>query len=301
MNDVTFAKALSSVMLDNKYDRFVKNRRTGKLDTKSLYKISTSPKLFKRREARKNKHYAVSLVVDCSGSMGGSKIEMAAESARKISYHLSKMDIPHNVLIFHGTVEELKPMNSKYDEHIETKILGETSQGSMASELHRHMFWFGNKTTPSTGKQKELLKFMATTQGGTNTYNFQNELKRNLIPFECSDACSYNTDAEALKIAREKILKQTGKKLIIHLSDGQPAPAQWNMESPNHLGFSQEDFDLKKEVALTLASGVELYSIGIQSDEVNRFYPARRTCSINKLDQLYPHIIKLIRLNLRRG
>ena len=61
MNDVTFQRFLSSVMLDNKYDRFVKNRRTGKLDTRNIYKIKFSEKIFKRREARKNKHYAVTL------------------------------------------------------------------------------------------------------------------------------------------------------------------------------------------------------------------------------------------------
>ena len=71
MRDVAFQKRLSSIMLDNKYDRFMKNRKTGKLDTNSLYKINHSNKLFKKREARKNKDYAVSLVVDCSGSMCG--------------------------------------------------------------------------------------------------------------------------------------------------------------------------------------------------------------------------------------
>lgn len=300
MNDVTFAKALSSVMLDNKYDRFVKNRRTGKLDTKSLYKINTSPRLFKRREARKNKDYAISLVVDCSGSMEGFKIEMAAESARKISYHLSKMDIPHNILIFHGTVEELKPMNSKYDEKINLRILGETGEGVMRSDLYRTMFWYRDEKVVSF-KGNSMCKYMACTQGSEKTNLFRQELYKKGIGFRDASNIQFNTDAEALKIAREKILKQKGKKLIIHLSDGKPAPAEKFLESPHHPGFSQSDFYLKKEVALTLASGVELYSIGIQSDEVNKFYPAKRTCSINELDQLYPHIIKLIRLNLRRG
>lgn len=301
MNDVTFAKSLSSVMLDNKYDRFVKNRRSGKLDTRGLYRINTSARLFKRREERKNKHYAVSLVVDCSGSMGGTKIEMAAESAKKLSYHLSKMEIPHNIIIFHGTVEELKPMNKKYDEAIDLKILGEVGQGRMASELQRTMFWYEEKWVKSTGKSTDLKAYMATTQGGRNTYAFAQELDRKGIRYESSTVNAYNSDAEALKFARDKILKQTGKKLIIHLSDGQPAPCGWDMESPINKTFSQEDFSLKREVELTVASGVELYSVGIMSSDVNKYYPARRTCSINRLDQLYPHIVKLIRLNLRRG
>jgi cobalamin biosynthesis protein CobT len=116
-----------------------------------------------------------------------------------------------------------------------------------------------------------------------------------------SHSPDYNSDAEAIKFVRERILKQIGKKIVIHLSDGNPVPCMDIYESPINPGYSQWDFDLKKEVQITLNCGIELYSIGIMSDGVNSYYPPRRTCVIQKVDQLYPHIIKLIRSNLKRG
>lgn len=296
MNDVTFGKALASVMLDNKYDRFVKNRRTGKLDTKGLHRIDTSTKLFKRREARKNKHYAVSLVVDCSGSMSGSKIEMAAEAAQKMSHHLSLIGIPHNIVTFSGWVEEMKPFSYKEDKELKKKILRELDiPGSYI--YHTNLFWAKN-LRDSTGR---YWKFLKVTKGIDEYNKFNDELDREGIGYLRSMGPQYNTDGEALKFAREKLLKQVGKKLMIFLSDGRPACIWDTLESPNNPGTRQSDYGVKQQVDATLRTGIELYSIGIMDDSVNKFYPPRRTCVINDIKQLYPHIIKLIKINLKRG
>lgn len=294
MNDVTFAKTLASVMLDNKYDRFVKNRKTGKLDTRSLYKIDTSSRLFKRREARKNKNYAVSLVVDCSGSMSGDKAAMAALAAAKMSKHLSGMDIPHNIVIFNIFVDEIKPFNPKYDPEIEEKILGNVGNGPMYRLLkyavHDKDEFVSN---PRTGRN--MRKFIGMFDSkGIKPYK---STGKHIV----SEATGMNSDAEALRFAKDRILEEKGKRILIYFSDGSPAFMADNMESPINKGYSQNEFDLKKEVEKTIKSGVELYSIGIQNDSVNHYYPPKRTCVINNLDQLYPHVIKLIRINLKRG
>lgn len=306
MNDVTFSRALSSVMLDNKYDRFVKNKRTGKLNTKSLYKIEMSSKLFQKREARKNKHYAVSLVVDTSGSMGGQKIKVAAESAQKLSNHLAKIGIPHNVVTFGISAHEIKRFNAKEDKEIERKVLGKCSYGGAEYQEDIYAFWDTRVKIPhAKNPGEEITKFWKITEGNDArgkflaTSEYQDAKKAGALIMQHSPG--YNTDAEALKFAREKILKETGKKLIIHLSDGQPAPFGWGCESPLNPGFTQRDFDLKHEVKMTIQAGIELYSIGILSDDVNKFYPPKRTGSISDIEQLYPHIIMLIKKNLRRG
>lgn len=302
MNDVTFGKLLSSVMLDNKYDRFVKNRRTGKLDTRSLYKIETSSKLFKRREARKNKDYAVSLVVDCSGSMNDNgKIEMAGESAQKLSKHLSVIGIPHNIITFACHVKEIKEFGVGTDKLVSEKIVGEVNRDGINDV---YLFW--NSSSPKiknliTGEKMYEYLGQAT---GRKAKNFLNDKLSSIVGYTnlaSTSSPGYNSDAEALMFARNLLLKQKGKKIMIFLSDGLPAPFNQNYESPNNRGYSQCNFDLKKEVNNTIKSGIELYSIGVQSDAVNRYYPAKRTCSIREIDQLYPHIIKLIKINLKRG
>lgn len=296
-------------MLDNKYDRFVKNRRTGKLDTKSLYKIETSNKLFKRRESRKNKHYAVSLVVDCSGSMSGDKIKTAAKSAERLSWHLSRMDIPHNVVSFCLSVEEVKKFDRHTDKELVNKLVGITQHND---EYEVNAIWDTNKEIPKEGGGT-LYPLVALCKGDKE-YRQQYDLFRrrygmggmitaysSSLGIHTQTGPAINSDAECLKWARERLLKQQGRRIMIFLSDGQPAPMMAHYESPINRGYAQTDFDVREEVRRTIASGIELYSIGIMSDEVNRFYPAKRTCSIKTLEQLYPHIIKLIKINLRRG
>lgn len=289
MNDVTFGKMLASVMLDNKYDRFVKNRKTGKLDTRSLYKIETSSKLFKKREARKNKHYSVSLVVDCSGSMFGSKIKMAAECAEKLSKHLSKMGINNNIVVFNLGASELKPFNTRIYKDGEIREL-------VQSEVNdTRYYFFGQKD--KTGKRT----FIEEAKGHAAYCELGDEYSKKGISFETVRGTGYNSDAEALKFARERLSTQVGKKLMIFLSDGLPEPLGSSYESPLNKGKSQEDFDVKTEVQNTLNSNMELYSVGIMSDAVKRYYPEKRTCAINDIKQLYPHIIHLVKLNLKRG
>lgn len=302
MNDVTFGKLLSSVMLDNKYDRFVKNRRTGKLDTRSLYKINTSSKLFKKREARKNKHYAVSLVVDCSGSMRGQEIKIAAKAAQNLSHHLAAMDIPHNIVSFNTYAKEMKSFGPKEVLGIDKKLVNSVAEGVSGKE-YANVFWDYSKKIKSKDGGRNLHPFDSVVYGGeigANEYKEQLRLLGRTQVYSVP-APGYNADGEAIRYAREKLMKQEGKRLMIHLSDGQPANMSAEYESVNYPGTCNDDYDLKKEVDITINQGIELYSIGILSSDVNRYYPPKRTGSISDLDQLYPHIIKLIRMNLKRG
>lgn len=302
MNDVTFGRILSSVMLDNRYDRFVKNRRTGKLDTRSLYKVDTSSKLFKKREARKNKHYAVSLVVDCSGSMLGREIKIAAKAAQNLSHHLAAMDIPHNIVSFNTYAKEMKPFGPKEVLGVDARLIESVTDYDSGKE-YEHVFWDTNRIIKSKDGTRDLYPFETIVGGGTTGANEYVALAyaagRKLL-FNVS-ASAYNADGEAIRFARERLMRQEGKRLMIHLSDGQPANISAQYESVNFPGTCNDDYDLKREVDITLNHGIELYSIGILSDAVNWYYPPKRTGSISDLDQLYPHIIKLIRMNLKRG
>lgn len=296
MNDITFQKALASVMLDNKYDRFVKNRRTGKLDTRSLFKIETSAKLFKRREARKNKDYAVSLVVDVSGSMSGPKIKAASWAAGKLSWHLSRMAIPHNVVVFATHAAEAKPFGPEYDPTLEKRVYDEV-EGDRTVCL-----WDYESRSKKLPGGLEVYPFIGYARDSTQ-WQFRDEYRKSHPTSNVMGTTSpaYNSDAEALMFARKILLAQKGTKLMIFLSDGQPAPISNSVESPINPGCVQNQFNLKDEVERTIRSGIELYSVGIMDDSVNKYYPPQRTCVIRKTDALYPHIITLVRRNLRRG
>lgn len=293
MNDVTFQRMLESVMLDNKYDRYVKNRRTGKLNTKGLYKVSMSSRLFKRREARLNKHYAISLVVDISGSMSGSKLDMAIESAKNLSKHLASTGIQHSIVGFGSFAQDVKPFSPKFDPQIAEKLERIFYGGEGA-------VWaiYDNTTyNPKKLLHKFVLREGQNPSGVISKFAADNNLS--MLNMYTTSSSGDTSTGEAIMFAREKILKQQGRKIIILLSDGMPSSL--NYESPNKKGVVMSDLSVKKEVDATIRAGVDIYSVGIQSDAGNKYFPPKKAVAITDLEQLYPHIIKLIRLNLKRG
>ena len=60
---------LRSILKDNIKRRPLRNKSYGDIYHKNLYKISTSGKIFERRQHMNDKKYYLSLLVDCSGSM----------------------------------------------------------------------------------------------------------------------------------------------------------------------------------------------------------------------------------------
>lgn len=297
MNEAAFTKHLSSVLLDNKYDRFVKGKKSGKLDTRSLYKVDVTNKLFKKREERKNKNYAVSLVVDCSGSMGsGGKMRVAAQSAEKLSKALSAVGVPHNIITFHCDIKETKPFGTAFVKNISKEIMEFYNDG--------YAVFAPTKEAKYTSKGIHY-KFIEHIKSHQWTGDYRMRIAK-------ENGCDYsgvyasgsgdNNDGAALRFATESIMQQKGRRIVIFLSDGRPENSESGLEHPAIPGRLMEVHDdVAKEVKHTLGLGVELYSIGMMDDSVNRYYPPKRTCAIYDINQLYDHIIKMIKLNLHRG
>jgi hypothetical protein len=91
LTDQVFQARLRNVMKDNAFDRRVRGRKRGKLDMKSLYKVPAKVEnVFTLKEARKNKHYNVILLVDQSGSM----FSLPRRGSQE--YHLERQRIINN-------------------------------------------------------------------------------------------------------------------------------------------------------------------------------------------------------------
>jgi Mg-chelatase subunit ChlD len=107
MTETFFRQRVASVMVDNKYDRRVRGKDTGKLDMKRLPKVAIgSNKVFTKKEARKGKNYNIVLLIDCSGSMEGMEyynygphserryaIEVASECAVALYRNFGKLGV----------------------------------------------------------------------------------------------------------------------------------------------------------------------------------------------------------------
>jgi cobalamin biosynthesis protein CobT len=92
-------------------EEFNINRKTGSLNVNALASVGHSDRLFKRRTETAGIDSAVTIVLDCSGSMGDEPERMA--NAVKVAYALidtlNQAGVPTSVVTFSNNVSVLKP------------------------------------------------------------------------------------------------------------------------------------------------------------------------------------------------
>jgi len=134
-----FTKKINSIMTDNKLDRSGGEYRSGKLNTKKLYKWKcNNPKLFKRKVLRQHKDYSVYLLVDQSGSMFPEyKCANAARATVLMAEVLNKAGVDFAIRGFNRKHKVYKEFNQPYNwtvkrnlEHIIPSTNGDGSGGN---------------------------------------------------------------------------------------------------------------------------------------------------------------------------
>lgn len=91
----------SRILKDNKFDRYSGRFRTGELNQRRLYKYKTNDfKLFQRKVERQNKDYAFSIMMDCSGSMNGSRAIESFKGIVLMCEVLNRCKVPYEVSFF---------------------------------------------------------------------------------------------------------------------------------------------------------------------------------------------------------
>lgn len=302
MNEPTFRKKLDSVLLDNKYDRYVTRQKQGKLDMKSLSKVSYSDKLFKQRIERKGKHYNIVMLLDCSGSMN-----YGSGSTSKLDQLVKMMERFVPILQSHGSINleivgfnaTCKTFKSFSDKKVETKKLSSdiyeftSSSGIGEVYLCRDGGWGRTVGVVRTEQKKELQDLQAKMKS-----------EGMLMHTDDHRGCSWNADGVAVRYAKDLLHSKKGEKIIMILSDGRPEFAELNdayvssIEKYSKLKY--KEFPLEQEVAKCIREGITLMSIGILDDSVRRYYPNQNTSVIHRLDDMYPEIIRLFNRNLKR-
>ena len=107
-----FTAKLKSILRDNAIKRHAGNKEYGDLDHKKLFKLGTTGKIFKRKAVQSAKQYKLGLVIDCSGSMSGRPMEIAAISAGNLIGAFQEL-IDLEVMTFNARERILKPFNEK--------------------------------------------------------------------------------------------------------------------------------------------------------------------------------------------
>lgn len=91
--DRVFIEQLQAVLVNNRARKQLRNKQKGSLDLKALVRTQTNSQSVFKQNNRKDsqRNYSVMLLVDESGSMGGSKAKLAQELTANISKNLERV------------------------------------------------------------------------------------------------------------------------------------------------------------------------------------------------------------------
>jgi cobalamin biosynthesis protein CobT len=209
--------------------------RSGRLDASGLGRLIQfgDEKVFKRKQVTKAKNTAISLLIDCSGSMSDyGKIETASYAAYALSTTLERLGINHEVLGF--TTADGRP-----DEAISS-----TSKTGVEYSRYENLYIpifksFGERLN---SKSKAAIASLANAEWLGN-----------------------NVDGESVAIAASRLAQQKEeRKILIVLSDGNPVAFGNKSQLRAHL---------KSTINSIIKSRIEVLGIGINDDAVKEYYP----------------------------
>ena len=209
--------------------------RSGRLNASALSRMVAfnDERVFRRRHEGQTKDVAVSLVIDCSGSMGqNGKITVAAQTAYGLASVLDRVKVA-------------------------CEVIGFTTKGTLPNDAHREAAELGI----SWGRYDRL--YMPVFKSFDK--RFGTEEARKMAALSDAKFMSSNIDGECVEIAAERLLKRKEKrKIMIVLSDGQPA---------GHGRMDILCGHLRQVVRKISSAGIEVFGIGIDSHAVKDFYP----------------------------
>lgn len=230
--------------------------RSGKLHAANLSRLRfNDDRVFSRKHESTSKDVAVELVVDCSGSMNGSKIHTAAQAAYALSAVLERLNIKNEVIGF------------------TTKDIGSSAQKELSD------------TTRTSGVRFSRIEgiYMPILKGYEERMTANVKERFGWLPN--TNILRSNVDGESVEVAARRLLaRREESKVMLVLSDGYPAAAGSRGDLEQHLKRVVKDID---------SSGIRIVGIGIQSDSVQKFYP--KSLVIQKVADLPAVVIKELR------
>ncbi|WP_322085170.1 cobaltochelatase CobT-related protein [Burkholderia sp. BCC1999] len=177
--------------------RWKREQERGALDRTSLARLATTPGYrtpFRTERAAPGRDAAVSLLIDCSGSMAGKKIELAGLCATALCDALMQLGFA-------------------------CEVLGYSSVEDAAMRAHYQRWIDDGRSTFGYNRFVERLDLRVYKR-------FDSDNPSGLACIECGHE---NPDGEALSWAAERLLsKRARRRILMVLSDGYPATGDGN-------------------------------------------------------------------------
>ncbi len=238
--------------------RVVKNPglRSGRLHGSNLHRLTRNDgRVFFKKEEHRSLATAVSLVVDCSGSMSGSPINLAVRAAYALSSVLDRLNIKHEVI---GFTTGYPPVDYSAQFSEEKRRTG--VRYSRTEIIYMPIFkGFDERLTP--------------------------KVKRRFVQAVESRFLRNNIDGECVAIAGRRLMQQQAeRRVMMVLSDG----------NPSFMGDVRGGYvHLKKVVQDLNKAKVETLGIGIMDNSVKAFYD--KHVVINRLEELPGEVMLQLR------
>jgi hypothetical protein len=235
-------------------------REKGRLDARLLPQVPIgNTRVFKMPDEDISVNAAVSMLLDCSGSMSGAKMMLATQTAIALTEALDRSGVPVEVLGWH---------NGSLD-------------GDLANQLRQVM---GDARHDARIRFSRLNPQMLFEFKGFNTAL---RSAMSSLAMAAHAAGGDNADGDAVMSTWRRLrVRPEARRILLVLSDGRPSSMSLNSDD-DHLGQY-----LRNVVQDITKAGAEIIGVGIKDQSVKKYYP--RYVVLDDIGELPKTVIGMI-------
>lgn len=278
MNTEIAALKIKKILKDNCFRRET-NATSGKINFNRLALHKTTSAIFSRESERQGKKYHIELLVDASGSMEGSKINLATEAAEYFCKVIGKYcDL--NLVLF-NYLEKKVPWQ-EFRANVYRNLGNQAIYPKFIEATDKRGF---SHIVPvsQAGQYEDFVDFVDTDEGHT-------------INEQQGHPAAGNWELANILNSAQRLKQQKGHKIILVLLDGQPnLDYHSNSQTPPlHVAgrrVDKLDRSVYKEKITALAhEGVTVIAFGILTNEPQKYFP--NFYSIKNTTEILPTLVK---------
>lgn len=231
----TVRRKLERVLVAMKESSWENGKRSGRLNVRRNARkiIELRPDVFKKRVEEETINAAISVLVDLSGSMSSDrKLLLAAEASIAVAEALEGTGVPLEVSGHHSWISSLS--RKMYED------MNDEMRRTVSRAQNIRNIIFKGFDDPLSRSRENLGSIIRSSSGA-------------------------NADGDAIVMVAKRLLdRREDRKLMLVLSDGQPAYTSFNRDVHQHT---------RDCVQWCVSQGIEIVGLGIKSNAVERYYP----------------------------
>lgn len=244
--------------------------RKGRLHSANLHRIlAGDDRVFTRRDEASSLDTAISLVLDCSGSMHGGRLQLAAQTAYALGSVLNKLGIAFECVGFTTIRNAPETRDRTYQQELE--------DAARSGPVHR--------AGPIIMPKFKTFDERWTTPVQRRFALVHNNRGQSLGPGISMDMTPEGCGNEFA--ARRLLARKEARKIMITMTDGEPGI---NLYSPDYGADRRHAQNMVQSIT---AAGVDIIGIGIQHAGPTSYYP--NSMVINSVSEMPAQLLGLLK------